>query len=109
MVLVFGDMTKTGDKLRFVPLSKNKKKEYPLSVWLSREGGRERNGPSAPDLQSARRRSLRGDPLTEWKMAAKILPYIAILARFCVCLPLRLPPSVSSLPRATHRPKNVIV
>ena len=53
-----------------------------MSVWLSREGGRERkDGPSAPDLQSARRRSLRGDPLTEWKMAAKILPYMAILAR----------------------------
>ena len=49
-------MTKTGDKLRFVPLSR-KKKGCPLSVWLSREGGREKkDGPSAPDLQSARRR-----------------------------------------------------
>jgi hypothetical protein len=40
-------MTKTGDKLRFVPLSKKKKRNkhsFPLSVsvWLSREGGRER-------------------------------------------------------------------
>ena len=118
-------MTKTGDKLRFVPLSR-KKKGCPLSVWLSREGGREKkDGPSAPDLQSARRRRgvqdfhtmfeqvpgvNQGDPLS-LPAAQRVDPAQAALdqawQQVFVCA--RHFCSRSSLPRVTHRPKNVIV
>ena len=103
-------MTKTGDKLRFVPLSR-KKKGCPLSVWLSREGGREKkDGPSAPDLQSARRRRgvqdfhtmfeqvpgvNQGDPLSlpaaQRVDPASGGPRPSMAASFCVCPPLLLP------------------